>query len=453
MSYNVMDFGAIGDGKTDDGSAIQAAIDACAASGGGRVVLAEGKHFYSSSIILKQNVELHLEKGSRLQAHEELETYFNPNEEAEDYDIEKIDKEVVRKPPYVFIYAKDADYISITGEGTIDGNAYAFVKRVSQYYVTGEIYPRPTLIYTEHCNHITFKDVILENAPFWTLHPAGCEDVLIQNIRILNHLDVANSDGIDPDHSRNVRILGCHITCGDDCICLKSTIGNMKYGHTENILISDCTLISTSAALKIGTEGSGNFRNILMQNCIISNSNRGISIQIRDEGNVENVSFQNIMIQTRRFAECWWGCAEPIAITVADRDKNTSAGKISGIRFSNIFCDSENGVLVHGMPENCVEDIFFEKVQVTLSAKSKWKRGQYDLRPGLGMGIIERKSPGFFLENAEGVSIRDCRVKFQGDDLADFAQAIYAKNCRDLSLERFKGETASQEYGEVEICS
>ena len=190
-----------------------------------------------------------------------------------------------------------------------------------------------------------------------------------------------------------------------------------------------------------------------MQNCIISNSNRGISIQIRDEGNVENVSFQNIMIQTRRFAECWWGCAEPIAITVADRDKNTSAGKISGIRFSNIFCDSENGVLVHGMPENCVEDIFFEKVQVTLSAKSKWKRGQYDLRPGLGMGIIERKSPGFFLENAEGVIIRDCRVKFQGDDLADFAQAIYAKNCRDLSLERFKGETASQEYGEVEICS
>ena len=176
----------------------------------------------------------------------------------------------------------------------------------------------------------------------------------------------------------------------------KSTIGNMKYGPTENILISDCTLISTSAALKIGTEGSGNFRNIMMQNCIISNSNRGISVQIRDGGNVENVSFQNIMIHTRRFAKCWWGCAEPIAISVADRDENTHAGKVSGIRFFNITCDSENGVFVHGMPENHVEDVLFEKVQVTMSARSKWARGQYDLRPGLGTGIIERKSPGFF---------------------------------------------------------
>lgn len=452
MSYRVTDYGAAGDGKTNDGAAIQAAIDACSAAGGGRVVLEEGRHFYSSSIILKENVELHLEKGSCLQAHRDLETYFNPNEEAEDYDIEKIDKEVVRKPPYVFIYAKDADHISITGEGTIDGNAFAFVKRVSQYYVTGEFYPRPTLIYTEHCNHITFKDVTMQNAPFWTLHPAGCDDVLIQGIRILNDLEVANSDGIDPDHSRNVRILGCHITCGDDCICLKSTIGNMKYGPTENILISDCTLISTSAALKIGTEGSGNFRNIMMQNCIISNSNRGISVQIRDGGNVENVSFQNIMIHTRRFAKCWWGCAEPIAISVADRDENTHAGKVSGIRFFNITCDSENGVFVHGMPENHVEDVLFEKVQVTMSARSKWARGQYDLRPGLGTGIIERKSPGFFLKNADGLILRDCRVRFQGEDLTDFAQAVYAEGCQDLTLERFKGKAASEEYKGIEIC-
>ena len=227
MSYNVLDFGAKGDGKTNDAAAIQAAIDTCSKAGGGRVVLNEGKHFYASSIILKENVDLHLEKGSFLQAHRELDTYFNPNEEAEDYDINKIEKEVVRKPPYVFLYAKDADHISITGDGTIDGNAFAFVKRVSRYYITGEIYPRPTLIYTEHCNHITFKDVTMQNAPFWTLHPAGCDDVLIQNILILNSLEVANSDGIDPDHSTNVRIMGCHITCCDDSICLKSTRGNM----------------------------------------------------------------------------------------------------------------------------------------------------------------------------------------------------------------------------------
>ena len=73
-----------------------------------------------------------------------------------------------------------------------------------------------TMIYVEHCNHISFTGVIMRNAPFWTLHPAGCDDVLISQIRILNDLNVANSDGIDPDHSTNVRILGCHVTCADD---------------------------------------------------------------------------------------------------------------------------------------------------------------------------------------------------------------------------------------------
>ncbi len=451
MSYNVLDFGAKGDGKTNDAAAIQAAIDTCSKAGGGRVVLKEGKHFYASSIILKENVDLHLEKGSFLQAHRELDTYFNPNEEAEDYDINKIEKEVVRKPPYVFLYAKDADHISITGDGTIDGNAFAFVKRVSRYYITGEIYPRPTLIYTEHCNHITFKDVTMQNAPFWTLHPAGCDDVLIQNIRILNSLEVANSDGIDPDHSTNVRILGCHITCGDDCICLKSTIGNMKYGPTDGVLISDCTLISTSAAIKIGTEGTGDFKNVLVQNCIISNSNRGISIQIRDEGNVENISFQNILISTRRFAECWWGCAEPIAISVTDRTKDTHAGKVSNIRFFNISCDSENGIFIHGASQNPVKNVTFEKIQVKLSAKSKWKRGQYDLRPGIGTGILDRKSPGFFLKNAENITLRDCSVSFCGENTGDFAEALYGENCRNICLDRFSGTASSEDFKDIDL--
>lgn len=452
MSYDVLEFGAKGDGTSNDAPAIQKAIDECSRTGG-RVVLRSGKVFYSSSIVLKENVELYLEKGSVLKAHSDLETYLNPNNEPVDYDADIISKEVVQKPPYAFIYAKDADNISISGEGTIDGNAYAFVGRLSQYYVNSELYPRPTMIYVEHCNHITFRDVVMQNAPFWTLHPAGCDDVLIQNIRILNDLDVANSDGIDPDHSSNVRITGCHITCGDDCICLKSTIGNMKYGPTENIIVSDCTLISTSAAIKIGTEGTGDFRNILVQNCIVSRSNRGISVQIRDEGNVENVSFRNIMIETRRFADSWWGCAEPIAISVHDRDEHTKAGKISNIRFSNITCDSENGVFISGNEGNTVEDVVFEQVQVRMSAKSKWKRGMYDLRPGLNKGIEEKQSPGFYIRHANGVKLKDCTVRFTGNNLEDFAQALYAENSKNIVLEHFDGKAASPDFEDIEILS
>lgn len=81
------------------------------------------------------------------------------------------------------------------------------MKRASRYYFNGDFYPRPTMVYVEHCNHISFHDVTLQNSPFWTLHPAGCNDVLISNIRVLNPLDCTNSDGIDPDHSTNVRII------------------------------------------------------------------------------------------------------------------------------------------------------------------------------------------------------------------------------------------------------
>lgn len=437
MVYNVLEYGAKADGKSDDAAAIQAAIDACARDGGGRVVLESGRHFYAGFLELKPCVDLHIERGAVLQASSELTDYYCPNAGQRDDGVDRVGTPVTLKPSYVFIYAKDADSIAISGDGIIDGNAYAFVKQVSPYYVTGDFYPRPTLVYVEHCNHITFRGVTMRNAPFWTLHPAGCDDVLISGLRILNDLNVANSDGIDPDHSTNVRILGCHITCADDCICLKSSAGNMEYGPTKNVLIEGCTLTSTSAALKIGTEGTGDFENVIVNNCIISDSNRGISIQVRDGGNVRNVSFSNIIIETRRFADCWWGCAEPITISTHDRDEHTKSGHISGIRFYNITCDSENGVFLSGSEGNHIEDVLFERVYVTVRAKSKWPRGRYDLRPGYGQKIEEMKSAGFYMRRADDVILSNCRVRFEGEDISDFGEAVYTHECRNLYVKDF----------------
>lgn len=449
MPYYAIDYGAKGDGQTNDAQAIQAAIDACAEAGGGRVILTAGRTFYSSSIILKPYVDLHLERGSVLKAHADIKTYFCPNGGQKDDGVERVGTPVTLKPSYAFIYAKDADGIAVSGAGAIDGNAYAFVERVSPYYVTGDFYPRPTLVYVEHCNHISFTGVTMRNAPFWTLHPAGCDDVLISEIRILNDLDVANSDGIDPDHSTNVRIVGCHITCADDCICLKSSAGNMEYGPTKNIVISGCTLISTSAAIKIGTEGTGDFENVVVDNCVISDSNRGISIQIRDGGNVKNVSFSNMIIGTRRFADSWWGCAEPITISTHNRDENTPSGHISDIRFFNITCDSENGVFLSGGAGNHIEDVLFENVRVTLRAKSKWPRGRYDLRPGIHQKIEEIPSAGFYLRRADEVTLRNCRVRFAGEDMEGFGHAVFAEDCTDVDLQAFQGKAARPELEDV----
>ena len=432
--YDVATYGAVGDGKTNDAKAIQTAIDDCAANGGGKVVLESGKTYYSDSIQLKKNVELHLQKGSVLRATSDIDGYIRPCKMINDPKTALVGNPVTGKPSFVFVYGYEADGCSITGEGTIDGNCYAFVKRKDQYYVTGDFYPRPTTIYIEKSNNISFRDITITNAPFWTLHPAGCDDVLISHIRILNPLDVANSDGIDPDHCSNVRIIGCHVTCADDCICLKTTKGNSEYGPCENIIISDCTLTSTSAAVKIGTEGVGDFRNVIVNNCIISKSNRGLSIQIRDGGNVENVTFSNCIVETRRFCSDWWGTAEPVTITCFRRDENTVAGHIKNIRYFNVTCKGENGVLTYSSPENPVENVVFENCNIHLEKTSKWDCGLYDLRPCIDHGIEESDNSAFYIRNAENVRIEKTSVAWGAEPYKFYKHALDGANINGLEL-------------------
>ena len=438
MDYNVFDYGASGDGKKDDAKRIQKAIDVASSSGGGRVVLDGCRTFLSSSIILKKGVDLHVVRGSRLLATPVLEDYMHPNEGKKDEGVSIAGTPVTLKPSYAFIYALDADDIAITGDGEIDGNCYAFVKRVSQYYVTGDFYPRPTMIYLEHCSHVTVRDITLRNAPFWTLHPAGCYDVLISNIRILNPLDVANSDGIDPDHSSNVRILGCHVEAADDCICLKSSAGNMEYGPTENIVIADCTLKSTSAALKIGTEGTGDFKNIVVHGVTISGTNRGISIQIRDQGSVRNAFFSDITIETRRFAPCWWGTAEPIAITSIDRVEGKESGSIENIVFENIVASGENGVFIHG--NHKVRNIRMRNVRIELKTVSKWEKGLYDYRPGEGTEVLKKGSSAYFISGVDGLLMEDCSAVFSDNADGAFSDAVRIDDSTDIENRAFRTE-------------
>ncbi|MCD7774672.1 MAG: glycoside hydrolase family 28 protein, partial [Clostridiales bacterium] len=145
--YSVSDFGAVGNGSADDSQAIQAAVNACSENGGGKVVLESGKTYYSSSVELKKNVELHIMKGAVLKATADIDGYIRPCNMINDPKTAKVGNPVTGKPSFVFIYGYEADNCSVTGEGVIDGNCYAFVERKNQYYVTGNFYPRPTTIY------------------------------------------------------------------------------------------------------------------------------------------------------------------------------------------------------------------------------------------------------------------------------------------------------------------
>ncbi len=159
------------------------------------------------------------------------------------------------------------------------------------------------------------------------------------------------------------------------------------------MIVSDCTLVSTSAALKIGTEGVDDFEDIHFHHCVIEDSNRGLSVQIRDGGSVRNVSFSDITVRTRRFADSWWGCAEPIAVTAVDRDENTPCGRIENLRFENIDCEGENGSLLWGQPGK-IGDVSLHGVRIALRDTSRWPKHRYDLRPGVGTAVTERRAAG-----------------------------------------------------------
>lgn len=415
MIYNVLEYGAKGDGITNDAGPIQRAIDECSKDGGGTVLLEGGRIYNSGSVILKSNVDFHIERGAVLKASDNLEDYY-PLANGGKIVAHKsglpsfLNSEYAGRPFHAFIYGLEEENVSITGFGTIDANEKIFYGTNSGYHIEGTYYPRIPLMFLEAFKHLTIKDVTLKNCAFWTVHLVGCDDVLIDGIRLLNNLQMANSDGIDPDHCKNVRINNCHIECGDDAIVLKNSGDFNKYGDCENIVISNCTLVSTSAAIKFGTEGEASFRNVYVNNCTISRSNRGISIQIRDNGNVENAVFSNINIETRRFSHEWWGRAEPICLTVVDRKEGVKAGKIKNVLFQNINCKGENGILLYGSLDNYIEDVRFENINLTLEKSSKWEIDGYDVRPCPFDGNIKTKISGVYAKYCKNVSFSHLKV-------------------------------------------
>jgi len=426
IDFNIVDYGARGDGG-NDAQAIQKAIDACSKAGGGRVVVPPGV-FKSGPVKLASRLEMHLEAGASLSAIPDIRLY-------PDYGLNNLGGEGQK-----WIYADSADFVSITGPGVIDGCGMQWMSGEEKHRFRMEP-GRPFVINLENCRHVTLRDVTIIDAPFWTVHLLGCDDVLVQGVRILNNLKIGNSDGINPDRCRNVRIIGCHIEAADDCICLKSEEPQLeeRYGPCENIVVQGCTLMSTSCAVKAGTATHGVIRNLVVDSCVITRTNRGLGLAMRDGGTITNVRFSNIVIETRLFDPCWWGAGEPIYVTAFRRKAAAPLGVIENAFFANISCVSENGVYVAAESPEHVRNVVFDNVSVLLAKHSRHSGGYYDRRPSAVPGRLEHPTAGFFISNATDVALRNCSVNYAPNLPDYYGRAAEAENAPGLSISGMTG--------------
>lgn len=410
--YNVVDYGAVGNKIADDAKAIQQAIDECSANGGGTVLLPANHTFMSGPLCLKSNVNLHLEATAVLLA--------NPDEGI--YKLSAFGEN--RGEGMMWIYANGADNISITGKGTIHGNGIAFMgKELDDSYELKPVTtfdPRPHVLTLTDVKNLTIRDITIRDGAYWTVHLIGCDGAVIDGISLLNNLKIRNGDGIDLDHSRNVRISNCHITSGDDCICLKNRREFEQYGPCHDITVTNCVMTSRSCAIKIGSENMDSIYNVVFDNCVITRSNRGLGIQNRDEGTVTDVMFSNIIMDCQLWSDVWWGKAEPIYVTSYPRangnhkDANWRfpkgetvgrCGEVSRIYFNNIVANSENGCFVGGDVEGKVNNVHFSNVRLVRKKVTAYEGGAIDLRPCRDTQFMPTQGRAMTTQNVTGCTL------------------------------------------------
>lgn len=405
--FDVRSFGAKGDGETADTRGLQAAINACGAGGGGTVNVPAGA-YVTGSLTLRDRVTLHLEAGAVLLGSEDLA----------DYPIIRGRWEGAEQATHApLIGGAGRRDIAVTGRGVVDGRGERWWRAFREQRLA---YPRPRLIAFEGCENVLIEGVTLTRSPAWTVNPVRCHNVTIHALTIVNPPDSPNTDGINPDSCRDVRIANCHIDVGDDCIALKAgtEAGDPALrAPCENIAITNCTMVHGHGGVVIGSEMTGGVRNVVIANCIFEGTDRGIRFKSRRGrgGVVEDVRVTNVMMTdvlcpftVNLFYACGaWG--DPVVADKQPRAVDAGTPTIRRIHLSHITAAGVTLAAgwVYGLPERPAEDITLDDVRITLAG---------DAEPGhpeMADGMELMQGAGFFARNVRGLRLRDVEITGQ----------------------------------------
>lgn len=409
-TYNVADFGATNDSTRLSTDSFQKAIDACHQAGGGTVIVPPGIYTIST-IVLKDNVNLHLESGSVIYASRSTKDYEGLEFYAGATDI---------PGALAVIKAVNASGISISGTGTINCRAEREMFRrepqtVLDDSITGreianaikygvdyqskyrKVAPWPGAICFIGCENVNLRDFSVIESSGWGVHIQWCENVVIDGLSVRSsEINGVNSDGIDIDGSCNVRIANCSVDTGDDALCIKTTKGNGTPHPCKWLTITNCVLRSSSAALKIGTESYYDFSDIAISNCVINGANRGINIIVRDGATVEKIVISNMIVNTERKATFWWGNGDPLWFIVYKRGDRTSGGVIKDVMLSNILANGQSGVRIENI-DGTIENITLRDFKLQMEPEAAFDK---------------RSRDGFMFDRVRNLCLYNCDVKW-----------------------------------------
>ena len=268
---------------------------------------------------------------------------------------------------------------------------------------------------------MTFRGVTLLNSDSWTLHLRNCQHVRIDGIKILDNYKRLNSDGIDPNSCKDVKISRCHIVCGDDAIVLKST----EPLPCEDIEVSDCVLESATAGLKIGTESKGDFRNIRFRNCKIVNTPVGVGLYIKDGAAVQNVVAENIEMSLSGPTH---HTTVPLFIDIEKRNADSKIGAVRDVVFRDIHITGGAGVLLQGMPESLLQnvtlkDITFDSKDVQDYAKRSKPVGGHRTTRDARDTLYARAATWAAVANVKGLIVDGFHVNIAAEDSKRFPRS------------------------------
>ncbi len=407
-TFNVRDFGAVGDGRAIDTAAIQQAIERCSSEGGGTVLVPAGTYLIGP-IELKSMVRLFVKSNAVLTALTDIEQY---------------------RARGCLVYAENAHRFAICGQGRITGNGASFP--MTNPDGSGRL--RPLLLRFVRCGDIILRDITLEASASWCTHMILCAGVTVDGITIHNRVN-ANNDGLDFDSCRDVRVSDCNLDCGDDAIALKTN----QTDPCKNIVVTNCVMTSRWAAFRFGPEARGNFEDITVSNCVIHDTyGNGIKLQMNEGAVMRNILFSGLVMTNVTGPVSMRLAGWKHGIIARENPKGLPIGRfenivITGLRATvidrpatdeHIYPGEERSCIsITGLPGHPIEGITFSDIHITFpgggTAEEAARRDIPDLPdeyPEYFMfGVLP--SWGLYAHHVQGLTLHNVAFDLASPDL------------------------------------